>query len=90
MDDIVIVNNTPFNNVFTKLCVGALAVWGGSILYRKNFHSSPIEEHSRNKRFMINSTTKLNNEIKHLNKNNINIPQLPNFFGRHKRFNKHR
>lgn len=89
MDDIQLINDTPVNNLFTKLCIGALALWGGSIVYRKTFHSSPVEEHARNKRYMINSQTKVNKDIKHLNRNNINIPPpIPNFFGRHKRFNK--
>ena len=90
MDDVVIIHDTPLNNKFTMVCVGALIFWGASIAFRKSLFPHPIEERDRNKRYLVNSQTKLNKSIQHLNRNNLKIPDLPGFFGRHKRFNKSR
>lgn len=86
---VTLISDTPFRNVFTYACVGVLAAWGAAIAFRKQVYSTPIEQRDKNKRYMINSQTKLNNDIKYLNRNKMNIPKLvPNFFGRHQRFNK--
>lgn len=88
MDDVVIIKDTPLNNSFTKLCVGVVIVWGASIVFRKKLFTTAEEENTRNKRYMIKSQGKLNQDIKHLNRNNVGLRSIPNYFSRHKRFNK--
>ena len=88
--DVVVIRDTPFNNGFTKLCVVGVAIWVGSIILRKNTNPTPLEQRDRNKRYLINSSTKINKDITHFNRNNIKPTKTPNFLGRHKRFNKFR
>ena len=92
MSDIPIVNDTPFNNKFTMLCAGIGIVWIASIVAKKTMLKTPMHEYSQNKRYMIKQQSKLNREITHLNRNNVNpfANKLPNYFGRHKRFNRSR
>ena len=88
MDNVVIVNQTPYNNLFTKLVIGAGVVWVGSIIARKTIFKTPAHEHSQNKRYMIKSQEKISKDIAHLNGNTPGKHLKPNYFGRHKRFNK--
>ena len=88
--DVVMIQDTPFNNGFTKLCIVGLALWVGSIYYRKNINPTPLEERDRNKRYLVKSQTKINKDITHFNRNNTKPASMPSFFGRHKRYNKSR
>ena len=87
MSDFPIINDTPYKNTFTTLCVGLTAVWIASIFVKKNYYKEPIHERSQNKRYMIKQQTKLNRNITHLNRNNKSLPMLNNYFSRHSRFN---
>ena len=90
MDDVVIIQDTPFNNGFVKVCAIGTAIWIGSILLRKNTSPTPLEQRDRNKRYLVKSQTKINKDITHFNRNNIKPNMMPNFFGRHSRYNKFR
>lgn len=87
MADFPIINDTPYSNTFTKLCIAGGALWAASIVWKKTKNPSPAQQHSHNKRYMIKQKTKLNRDITHLNRNHIKPPEFPNYFARHRRYN---
>ena len=87
MDDVVIINDTPMQNSFTKALIGAGALWIGFIAYNKIFNISPAREHDTNKRYQALQETKLNRDLAHMNRALVNVKK-PSFFQRHNRFRK--
>lgn len=87
MTDFPVINDTPYNNMFTKLCIAGGALWLASIVFKNKINPSPAQQYSQNKRYMIKQRSKLNRDITHLNRNHIKPPEHPNYFSRHRRFN---
>lgn len=83
-----VLNDTPYNNAFTKgICILGVA-WVGSIIFRKfDNDTNPSQRHNANKRYKVLQQTKLNQNIEHKNRNAIHRKR-PNFKKRHKRFNR--
>ena len=87
MDEVPVYTNNNYGNGFSKAVFVIGALWVGSLIAKNMINPSHEKQYHNDKRFMMKSANKINQQIKAKNMS-TKLPTKVNIFNRNKRFNR--